>query len=43
VGVTKSKPNPLHLFPKFYLFIFLKILDFMICNDALNKYVVGKE
>jgi hypothetical protein len=38
----KSKANSLHLFPKFYLF-FLNFLDFMICNDAINKYVVGKE
>jgi hypothetical protein len=38
----KSKANSLHLFPKFYCF-FLKFLDFMICNDAINKYVVEKE
>jgi hypothetical protein len=38
----KSKANSLHLFPKFYLFLFKK-LDFMICNDAINKYDVGKE
>jgi hypothetical protein len=38
----KSKENSLHLFPKFYYFL-LNFLDFMICNDAINKYVVEKE
>jgi hypothetical protein len=38
----KSKANFLHLFPNFYLFPFEKI-DFMISNDAINKYVVEKE
>jgi hypothetical protein len=35
----KSKVNSLDLFPKFYLFLF----DFMICNDAINKYTVENE
>jgi uncharacterized ion transporter superfamily protein YfcC len=26
-----------------FIYLFLKFLDFMICNGALNKYVVGKE
>jgi hypothetical protein len=38
----KSKANFLHLFPKFYLFLF-DFLDFMICNDAINKYAVEKD
>jgi hypothetical protein len=38
----KSKANSLHLFPKFYLFLSF-FLDFMRYNDAINKYVVGKE
>jgi hypothetical protein len=25
------------------IYFFLKFLDFMICNDAINKFVVGKE
>jgi hypothetical protein len=25
------------------IYFFLKFLDFMICNDAINKYVVEKE
>jgi hypothetical protein len=29
----RSKENSLHLFPKFYLFLFF---DFMRCNDAIN-------
>jgi hypothetical protein len=39
----KNKVNSLHLFPKFYLFLFDSFLDFMICNDAINKYDVEKE
>jgi hypothetical protein len=38
----KSKANSLHLLTKFYLFLFKKI-DFMRCNDAINKYAVEKE
>jgi hypothetical protein len=32
----KSKANSFHLFSKFYLFIYLKILDFILCNDEIN-------
>jgi hypothetical protein len=32
----KSKVNSFHLFPKFYLFIFLKNFDFILCNDEVN-------
>jgi hypothetical protein len=34
----KSKANLFHPFPKFYLFIylFLKFLDFILCNDEIN-------
>jgi hypothetical protein len=33
----KSKANSFHPFPKFFLFIyFLKILDFILCNDEIN-------
>jgi hypothetical protein len=32
----KSKANSFHPFPKFFLFIFLKFLDFMLCNDEIN-------
>jgi hypothetical protein len=32
----KSKANSFHLFPKFYLFIYLKFLDFILCNDKIN-------
>jgi hypothetical protein len=38
---TKSKANSLNLFLKFYLFLYF--LDFMRCNDAINKYAVEKE
>jgi hypothetical protein len=38
----KSKANSCHLFPKFFLF-FLKILDFIACNDEINKHAVKKE
>jgi hypothetical protein len=32
----KSKANFFHLFLKFFLFIFLKFLDFILCNDEIN-------
>jgi hypothetical protein len=32
----KSKANSFHPFPKFFLFIFLKFLDFTLCNDEIN-------
>jgi hypothetical protein len=34
----KSKANFFHYFPNFYLFIylFLKFLDFILCNDEIN-------
>jgi hypothetical protein len=32
----KSNANSFHLFPKFFLFIFLKLLDFILCNDEIN-------
>jgi hypothetical protein len=32
----KSKANSFHPFPKFFLFIFLKYLDFILCNDEIN-------
>jgi hypothetical protein len=32
----KSKANSFHLFPNFFLFIFLKFFDFILCNDELN-------
>jgi hypothetical protein len=32
----KSKANSFHPFPKFFLFYFLKFLDFILCNDAIN-------
>jgi hypothetical protein len=32
----KSKANSFHIFPKFFLFIFLKFLDFILCNDEIN-------
>jgi hypothetical protein len=38
----KSKANSLHLFPKFYLFLF-DFFDFMISNDAINKCEMEKE
>jgi hypothetical protein len=31
----KSKANSFHLSPKFFLY-FLKLLDFMLCNDEIN-------
>jgi hypothetical protein len=38
----KSKANSFHVFQS-SIYFFLKFLDFMIYNDAINKYVVGKE
>jgi hypothetical protein len=35
----KTKANSLHSFPKSYLFL----LDFIRCNDAINKYAMKKE
>jgi hypothetical protein len=32
----KSKANSFHLFSKLFLFIFLKFLDFILCNDEIN-------
>jgi hypothetical protein len=32
----KSKANSFHLFSKFFLFIYLKFLDFILCNDEIN-------
>jgi hypothetical protein len=32
----KRKANSFHPFPKFFLFIFLKFLDFILCNDEIN-------
>jgi hypothetical protein len=32
----KSKANSFHPFPKFFLFIFLNFLDFIVCNDDIN-------
>jgi hypothetical protein len=32
----KSKANSFHLFPKFFLFIYLKFLDFILGNDEIN-------
>jgi hypothetical protein len=32
----KSKANSFHPFPKFFLFIFLKFSDFILCNDEIN-------
>jgi hypothetical protein len=32
----KSKANSFHPFLKFYLFIFLKFSDFILCNDEIN-------
>jgi hypothetical protein len=34
--LTKSKANSFQLFSKFFLFIFLKFLDFILCNDEIN-------
>jgi hypothetical protein len=38
----KSKANSFRPFPKFFLFIF-EFLDFITCNDKINKHVVEKE
>jgi hypothetical protein len=38
----KNKANSFHLFPKFFYYI-LKFLDFITCNDEINKHVVEKE
>jgi hypothetical protein len=32
----KSKANSFHPFSKFFLFYFLKFLDFILCNDEIN-------
>jgi hypothetical protein len=32
----KSKANFFHPFSKLFLFIFLKFLDFILCNDEIN-------
>jgi hypothetical protein len=32
----KSKANSIHPFTKFFFFIFLKILYFILCNDEIN-------
>jgi hypothetical protein len=32
----KSKANSFQLFSKYFLFIFLKFLDFILCNDEIN-------
>jgi hypothetical protein len=32
----KSKANSFHLFSKLFLFIYLKFLDFILCNDEIN-------
>jgi hypothetical protein len=38
----KSKANSFHPFSKFFLFIFLKFLDFILCNDEINMLWKGK-
>jgi hypothetical protein len=38
----KSKANFFHLLSKFFYF-FLKFLDFIICNNEINKHAVKKE
>jgi hypothetical protein len=38
----KSKLNSLHFFQS-SIYFFLNFLDFMIYNDAINKYVVEKK
>jgi hypothetical protein len=38
----KSKANYFHHFPKFFYF-FLNFLDFITCNDEINKHVVENE
>jgi hypothetical protein len=38
----KSKANSFHPFPKLFLFIYLKFLDFTLCNDE-TKHAVEKE
>jgi hypothetical protein len=39
---SKAKQIPFIFFQS-SIYFFLKILDFMIYNDAINKYTVGKE
>jgi hypothetical protein len=39
----KSKAKILHLFFQSSIYFFLKILDFMICNDTINKYAMENE
>jgi hypothetical protein len=39
---SKVKKIPFFFFQS-YIYFFLKFLDFMICIDVFNKYVVGKE
>jgi hypothetical protein len=39
----RSKANSLHLFFQSSIYFFLKFLDFMICSDVINKYVVENE
>jgi hypothetical protein len=38
----KSKAISFHLFPKFFYFFF-KFLDFITCNDEINKHAMEKE
>jgi hypothetical protein len=38
----KSKANFFHLFLKLFLFIF-EFLDFITCNDEINKHAMEKE
>jgi hypothetical protein len=33
----------LHSFPKFLLFIFFEIFDFMTCNDGKEKHAIEKD
>jgi hypothetical protein len=33
---NKSKTNSFHHFSKFYLFIYLIFLDFILCNNEIN-------
>jgi hypothetical protein len=33
---NKRKANSFNLFPRFFLFIFLKFLYFILCNDEIN-------
>jgi hypothetical protein len=39
---VKSKAISLHSFPKFILFIYFKIFDFMTCDDGKQKTCCGK-